>query len=69
MCIGKAKGCTEYDLLGIAPENANPDHPWTGISSFKEKFGGEVVTYPKEKMIVLKPMMYHLLRMKRAILG
>ncbi len=44
-------------------------HPWSGISSFKEKFGGEVVMYPKEKMIVLKPFVYRLLQMKRKLLG
>ncbi|MAE68728.1 MAG: peptidoglycan bridge formation glycyltransferase FemA/FemB family protein [Candidatus Peribacteraceae bacterium] len=66
---GKGKGCTEYDLLGIAPPNAESDHPWSGISSFKEKFGGEVVMYPKERMIVLRPMMYWLLQMKRKLLG
>jgi lipid II:glycine glycyltransferase (peptidoglycan interpeptide bridge formation enzyme) len=65
----KAKGCTEYDLLGISPENADPDHPWAGISSFKEKFGGEVVEYPQEQMMILKPMVYRLLAIKRALLG
>ncbi len=65
----KAKGCTEYDLLGIAPPESSEFHPWAGISSFKEKFGGEVVMYPKEKMIALKPMVYWLLEMKRKILN
>ncbi|MBT4119586.1 MAG: peptidoglycan bridge formation glycyltransferase FemA/FemB family protein [Candidatus Peribacter sp.] len=69
MRIGKAKGCTEYDLLGVAPPESSKTHPWAGISSFKEKFGGEVVMYPKEQMIILKPIAYHLLRIKRSLLG
>jgi lipid II:glycine glycyltransferase (peptidoglycan interpeptide bridge formation enzyme) len=62
----KAAGCVSYDLLGIAPEGAG-NHPWDGISSFKEKFGGEVVEYPAEKMIVLRPVVKGLLEMKRGI--
>jgi len=89
MRYAKERGCTEYDLLGIAPEengkrktengkfffhfplsifHSSP-HQWSGISSFKEKFGGEVVMYPKEQMIVLKPIVYWLLKMKRKFFG
>lgn len=65
----KERGCVSYDLLGIAPEEAGPSHPWAGISGFKEKFGGKVVHYPPEQMIVLRPMMHWLLHIKRKILG
>lgn len=65
----KKVGCTHYDLLGIAPSEAGADHPWSGISSFKEKFGGTVVTYPPEQQIVLKPVMQTLLKMKRKMMG
>lgn len=60
--------CTTYDLLGVAPENAGPDHPWHGISQFKEKFGGAVVTYPPEQVVVLKPWRYWLLHWKRRLI-
>ena len=30
----KEKGCTEYDLFGIPPEN-DPDHPMSGLYRFK----------------------------------
>ena len=63
----KEKGCTSYDLLGIAPLDAGDCHPWKGISSFKEKFGGNVVSYPKEKMIVLKPVLNKLIEYKRKV--
>lgn len=35
----KGRGCEAYDLWGIAPPDA-PDHPWSGITEFKMKFGG-----------------------------
>ncbi len=65
----KANGCTHYDLLGISPENARSDDPWRGISDFKRKFGGTVVTYPPEQMIVMRPVMKLALEMKRKVLG
>jgi len=65
----KELGCTTYDLLGIAPPDAPPDHPWLGVSSFKEKFGGAVITYPPEQQIVLRPMTNAMLKMKRKLLG
>jgi peptidoglycan pentaglycine glycine transferase (the first glycine) len=39
MRTAKAMGYEQYDLWGVAPENA-PDHPWQNISVFKRKFGG-----------------------------
>jgi lipid II:glycine glycyltransferase (peptidoglycan interpeptide bridge formation enzyme) len=65
----KALGCHTYDLLGVASEDAKPNHPWQGISSFKAKFGGTLVSYPPEQEIVLKPLMKTLLGLKRKILG
>ena len=65
----KTKGCTQYDLLGIAPPNAPANHPWQGISGFKEKFGGMIVTYPQEQQLVLRPFIANALRLKRIVLG
>lgn len=65
----KAAGCTTYDLLGIAPPDAVADHPWQGVSGFKEKFGGTVVEYPAERQVTLRPVMSTLLGWKRRILG
>jgi len=44
-------------------------HPWAGVSAFKEKFGGTVVSYPSEQQIVLRPVVNALLGLKRKILG
>ncbi len=65
----KNAGCMRYDLLGIAPENAGTDDPWAGISDFKRKFGGTVVSYPPEQMIVLQPIVKKMLEWKRRVVG
>lgn len=62
-------GCKTYDLLGIAPEGSDATHPWHGITEFKEKFGGKVVKYPPEQVVVLKPWTYRLLGWKRRFFG
>ncbi len=69
MKLCRARGARFYDLLGVAPEDAGPEHPWSGISAFKAKFGGQVVTYPPEQQIVLRPLVNTLLRLKRSIMG
>lgn len=37
----KKRGMTLYNFWGIAPSN-KPNHPWKGITLFKQGFGGEV---------------------------
>jgi len=56
------------DKLASRPD-APPDHPWRGVSGFKEKFGGQVVTYPPEQQVILRPMANRLLKIKRKLLG
>ncbi|MEK7166965.1 MAG: peptidoglycan bridge formation glycyltransferase FemA/FemB family protein [Patescibacteria group bacterium] len=34
----KEKGCEIFDFWGVAPEGAEKNHPWEGITSFKQKF-------------------------------
>jgi lipid II:glycine glycyltransferase (peptidoglycan interpeptide bridge formation enzyme) len=67
--MAKAKGCTKYDLLGIAPVGSAASHPWARLSDFKAKFGGSVVTYPPEQEVILRPVTKKLLEVKRKILG
>lgn len=69
MKLSKERGALRYDLLGIAPVGSGPEHAWAGISSFKEKFGGEVVEYAPEQQIVLRPTLWKMLQLKRRILG
>ena len=95
--LSKAKGCSSYDLFGIAPPDEYTDarnkshpsssrlpihseakvgpacdgikknHPWRGVTEFKEKFGGEVAMYPEEKVVVLQPLVHSLLKVKRKL--
>ncbi len=74
MKLCKAADCTTYDLLGVDPpvSGGSPRQsrlPWLGISDFKSKFGGTVVTYPQEQTIVLRPMVKKMLEWKRGVVG
>ena len=46
-------GCRDFDLWGVPPPGAGPDHPWHGLGFFKSEFGGEEVTYPGAWELVL----------------
>jgi len=55
MLNAKRRGMKNMDLYGVAPENAPQSHPWAGFTSFKAKFGGEVVSYAGTWDIGLNP--------------
>ncbi|HAC45659.1 MAG TPA: hypothetical protein DCF65_06265 [Chloroflexi bacterium] len=46
-------GCRDYDLWGVPPPDARPEHPWHGLGFFKAEFGGEEVTYAGAWELVL----------------
>jgi len=57
----KKRGCKHYDFLGIAPEGAE-GHAWSGVTSFKKKFGGRTVSYPQAKEMVMRPFWHFIYR-------
>ncbi|HEY5713763.1 MAG TPA: peptidoglycan bridge formation glycyltransferase FemA/FemB family protein [Candidatus Gracilibacteria bacterium] len=57
----KKQGCGSYDFTGITPEG-QPDHPYKGITQFKEKFGGARATYQGAREIILNKTWYWLYR-------
>lgn len=78
----KATGDTQYDFWGIAPIHAegtekqetcyngycwDVNHKWTGITRFKVGFGGDVVTYPEAKDVILRPILYKLYKLLHKI--
>ena len=62
----KAMGFIEYDLFGVAPEN-QPNHPWAGVTNFKEKFGGKYLELIGSYDKVFKPFEYKLFRLAEKI--
>ena len=51
----KRRGCTTYNFWGIAPEN-KPDHPWNGLTFFKQGFGGYRIDYMHAQDRILSPL-------------
>lgn len=68
--IGAAKqrGCRYYDFLGISPENSI-NHPWSGVTDFKKKFGGEIIDYPASSELVLRETVFSLIRFLKKLRG
>ena len=75
MKLCRERGCREYDLLGIAPPShmsiakSHKLHPWAGVTRFKLQFGGRIEEYPEEKVVMLRPFLFHALAWKRVIVG
>ncbi|MEZ4087697.1 MAG: peptidoglycan bridge formation glycyltransferase FemA/FemB family protein [Candidatus Gracilibacteria bacterium] len=62
----KNQGYTEYDLFGIAPENAK-NHPWQGVTSFKLKFGGTRINYIDAQEIVYQPLWFWIMKIVKKL--
>ncbi|MFH1375809.1 MAG: peptidoglycan bridge formation glycyltransferase FemA/FemB family protein [Patescibacteria group bacterium] len=60
----KRRGMKFYDFLGIAPEG-DEKHHLAGVTSFKKKFGGEIIEYPGPKELVLKPFLYRIFKLAK----
>lgn len=41
----KKKQCASFDLYGVAPLDAEKNHPWRGLTKFKESFSGARTDY------------------------
>lgn len=58
----KRLGYFNYDFGGVT---LDPNHPWAGISRFKQGFGGFVVKYPGTFDMVLSPLWYNVYKNAR----
>lgn len=63
----KAKKLKNFDFWGIAPEDADKNHPWAGFTKFKKSFGGQEVAYAGTHDIIRKPVKYNLYKILRKI--
>lgn len=57
----KKKGDESFDMWGIAPPN-ELNHPWLGITTFKQGFGGQTVSYPGAFILPLQQFQYNVMR-------
>jgi len=57
--------CRDFDLWGVPPPGAGPDHPWYGLGFFKSEFGGDEVTYPGAWELVLSEAGAKLIALER----
>jgi lipid II:glycine glycyltransferase (peptidoglycan interpeptide bridge formation enzyme) len=62
----KVKGCTDFDFFGIAPTD-NPNHPWSGITSFKKQFGGQKIDNLGSYDLTFKPLEYQVFKILERI--
>jgi hypothetical protein len=58
-------GCRDYDLWGVPPPSAGPEHPWHGLGFFKAEFGGEEVAYAGAWELILSQAGSRLIALER----
>lgn len=61
----KEKGMQTYDFFGVAPEDADSDHPWAGITRIKTGFGGTRASYCGAYDLVLNEALYTMFNITR----
>lgn len=52
----RSAGRTRFDFWGSAPPGAGPEHPWSGITAFKQGFGGRAQSYAGTWELVVRPV-------------
>jgi lipid II:glycine glycyltransferase (peptidoglycan interpeptide bridge formation enzyme) len=63
----RERGYTLYDFLGIAPSGQEAGHRLAGVTDFKRKFGGVEVLYPPARALVLRPLVWHGVRLAKLL--
>lgn len=66
MLDAKEAGMKVYNFLGVAPAGA-PNHPWAGITRFKQQFGGEQKDIVGSYDLIFKPIEYKLFKIAEQI--
>ncbi len=65
----KERGMHTYDFFGIAPEDADDSHPWSGITRMKTGFGGTRASYCGAYDFVLNEALYTMFNLTRTARG
>jgi len=63
----KRAGMQAFDFWGVAPEDAGPEHPWAGISRYKQGFGGRVLEMPGTFDLPMRHLWYSMYRMGKKV--
>ena len=63
----KAKGIKTFDFWGIAPDDADKDHPWYGFTEFKKSFDGSPIHHTGTYDLILNPFKYRIYQLIRTI--
>lgn len=62
------RGIHDYDLWGAAP-TGEANHKLSGVTRFKEGFGGQLVEFPPAANLILQPQWYWVYRMAKRMRG
>lgn len=65
----KEQGATAYDFWGVAPPGASENHPFSGITRFKQSFGGRTLVSAGAYDLPLKRAWYTLYRAAKKLRG
>lgn len=63
----KRRGSRYYDFWGVAPSTASPEHRWSGITRFKQGFGGYGVSYVGSYELIFDPVWYRIYKLAQRV--
>ncbi|MBU0598599.1 peptidoglycan bridge formation glycyltransferase FemA/FemB family protein [Patescibacteria group bacterium] len=63
----KRQGFRHYDFWGVAPEGAAKEQAWSGITRFKQGFGGQGMSYVGTYDLIINPGWYKLYKLAKTI--
>jgi len=65
--LGKALGCTTFDMWGAAKDLNDKSDPWWGFTNFKLKFGGELTKFIDSYDYVINAKIYKMFNLANTL--